>query len=213
MFYTNADQFPNKRDELLLVIAGDEPDIIILTEVLPKVLKYPLNPACIALPNYDMYLSFDPLSPEFGSGRRGLAMHVKEGVKCREARFLYQDFNESMWLEIDIATRGTLLVGAIYRSPSSVARNNEALCKLLRSATYAGYDQVLIVGDFNLPNIDWETKMFLDASTHFSHVFVETIQDCYLSQEVSEPTRYREGNHILISLILFSSHRTSLFGD
>ena len=80
-----------------------------------------------------------------------------------------------------------------------MARNNEALCKLLRSATYAGYDQVLIVGDFNLPNIDWETKMSLDASTHFSHVFVETIQDCYLSQEVSEPTRYREGNtpHIL----------------
>ena len=36
--YTNADQFLNKRsrDNMLMFIAGDEPDIIIMTEVLPK---------------------------------------------------------------------------------------------------------------------------------------------------------------------------------
>ena len=74
VFYTNTDQFLNKRDELLLVITDDEPDVIVLSEVLPKVLKYPINPVCMVLPNYNMYLSFDPLSPEFGSGKRGLAI-------------------------------------------------------------------------------------------------------------------------------------------
>ena len=199
VFYTNTDQFLNKRDELLLVITDDEPDVIVLSEVLPKVLKYPINPVCMVLPNYNMYLSFDPLSPEFGSGKRGLAIYVREDMQCREVRFSNQDFNESMWLEITIWKEGTLLIGAIYRSPGSHTNNNEALCKIMHTVTSERYGQVVIVGDFNLPNIDWESKMSFDATTHFSHVFVETVQDCYLFQKVTEPTRYRDGNtpHIL----------------
>ena len=34
--YTNADQFVNKRDDLLARIAGDEPDVILITEFIPK---------------------------------------------------------------------------------------------------------------------------------------------------------------------------------
>ena len=34
--YTNADQFVNKRDDLVMSIAGDKPDIILITEVIPK---------------------------------------------------------------------------------------------------------------------------------------------------------------------------------
>ena len=37
VLYTNADQFLNKKDELLQLIAGNEPNIII-TEVIPKAL-------------------------------------------------------------------------------------------------------------------------------------------------------------------------------
>ena len=36
VLYTNADQFLNKKDELLQLIAGNEPNIIIITEVIPK---------------------------------------------------------------------------------------------------------------------------------------------------------------------------------
>ena len=35
-FYPNADQFVNKRDDLAAVIAGNEPDVIMITEVIPK---------------------------------------------------------------------------------------------------------------------------------------------------------------------------------
>ena len=34
--YTNADQFLNKRDELIEFIVNDEPSIIMITEVIPK---------------------------------------------------------------------------------------------------------------------------------------------------------------------------------
>lgn len=36
VLYTNADQFLNKRDDLLMFIAGNAPHIILITEVLPK---------------------------------------------------------------------------------------------------------------------------------------------------------------------------------
>ena len=34
--YTNADQLINKRDDLIMRIADDEPDIMLITEVIPK---------------------------------------------------------------------------------------------------------------------------------------------------------------------------------
>ena len=36
ILYTNADQFLNKREELLILIANDNPDLIIITEVIPN---------------------------------------------------------------------------------------------------------------------------------------------------------------------------------
>ena len=34
--YTNADQFVNKRDELSMFISSDPPDIMLITEIIPK---------------------------------------------------------------------------------------------------------------------------------------------------------------------------------
>ena len=36
VIYTNADQLVNKRDDLCMAIAGREPDIILITEVILK---------------------------------------------------------------------------------------------------------------------------------------------------------------------------------
>ena len=36
IFYTNIDQFLNKKDDLETAIAGNKPDIILITEILPK---------------------------------------------------------------------------------------------------------------------------------------------------------------------------------
>ena len=122
-------------------------------------------------------------------------MYAKEELHCRETRFPGQDFNGHMWLEVSLLHRETLLVGTIYRSPGSSVQNDAALCTLLNaSISRGGYDHVLIVGDFNLPNIDWETRMPLDSNTHFSHAFLEAINDCFLFQKVAEPTRYRDRN-------------------
>jgi len=61
IFYTNADQFTNKKDDdMLMSIAGKEPDIILISEVFPKVHNVPISLALLSIPNYQAYLNFDP---------------------------------------------------------------------------------------------------------------------------------------------------------
>ena len=52
IMYTNADQLLNKRDELCMYIAGDEPDIICITEVIPKAQILPIAPALLEIPGF-----------------------------------------------------------------------------------------------------------------------------------------------------------------
>ena len=45
MFYTDADQFVNKRDLLLVQIADKNPDLILISELLPKFSSFTVHPA------------------------------------------------------------------------------------------------------------------------------------------------------------------------
>ena len=68
--YTNADQYVNKRDTLLAMIAEDEPDVIMITEVIPKGQVNPIAIASIHMAiNYTQISSrrtqiWDPLESE-----------------------------------------------------------------------------------------------------------------------------------------------------
>ena len=55
VLYTNADQFLNKRDDLLLHITGNEPDIIIMiTKVQPSF----ISDAQLYIPGYNLVTNF-----------------------------------------------------------------------------------------------------------------------------------------------------------
>ena len=60
VLYTNADQFLNKRDELQMFIAGNEPDIILITEILPKSHCNTISSSRLSLNGYNVFFSFDP---------------------------------------------------------------------------------------------------------------------------------------------------------
>lgn len=66
--YTNADSFLNKIEEFKIRFLSDEniPDIIAITEVVPKNMRYTLNKAEIELSGYELFPSNFP-----GSARRG----------------------------------------------------------------------------------------------------------------------------------------------
>ena len=85
-----------------------------------------------------------------------------------------ENFNESVWCEIIVSQNEKLLVGLIYRSPSSSQQNNDMLLSTINRAIELGYSNYLFFGDFNY-------KEILNCN-----------QDNYLFQHVSSPTRFRE---------------------
>ena len=73
--YTNADQFLNKKDDLLQLISGNEPHIIMITEVIPKRQTKPIGTPQIKLDGYQEYINFDRTPENLGSsGIRGVVI-------------------------------------------------------------------------------------------------------------------------------------------
>ena len=51
---------------------------------------------------------------------------------------------------------------------------------------------LLMCGDFNYPEIDWEYE-YVDESIE-NRPFTDTVQACHLYQHIFQPTSYRKGN-------------------
>ena len=59
--------------------------------------------------------------------------------------------------------------------------------------------QIMIMGDFNFHNINWETISMHESENSYTYLFLESIRYTYLYQHTFEPTRGRMSNepHIL----------------
>ena len=59
------------------------------------------------------------------------------------------------------------------------------------------------MGDFNHPEIDWNTKTTEKGMYHHSQLFLDAVRDAYLIQHIDTPTKVKHGQkpHILDLLI------------
>ena len=102
MLYSNVDQFLNKRDELCCTIADNKPDIILLTEVIPKAQALPISPSLLALDDYVLHTNFDPDRSNLGaSGYRGISVYVSEKLQASEVAFTSL-FHEQLWVTVNL---------------------------------------------------------------------------------------------------------------
>ena len=87
-----------------------------------------------------------------------------------------------------------LLLGGIYRSPSKdITTSTKDLCALLKIVTDTNPSHLIILGDFNYPEINWNYTISRAAENHPSNMFLNSIQDSLLYQHVTQPTRHRLG--------------------
>ena len=188
----------NKRDELSMLIADDKPDIIFISEVIPKNQINPITQALLEIDDYKCLLNFDPELTNLGSsGIRGVAIYSRTTLKTAEIEFIIDGFHDHVWLDIQIDDKKTILCGCIYRSPSNDTNKNgslestKAITQLITKA-YESNANLLIAGDFNYKDIDWNNEFATREKLHLTH-FLNTLYECFLIQHVSEPTRYRDG--------------------
>ena len=80
-------------------------------------------------------------------------------ISCQT--FLYytnanNTLQESVWCSINLTGSDKLLIGCVYRSPKSNAKNNQELLDLFLKVRDLNTSHVLIMGDFNLREINWK---------------------------------------------------------
>jgi len=98
-----------------------------------------------------------------------------------------------LWCLVNCGT-SSILVGVCYRSPSSTVDNNNQLLETFRKAcSLCANRHILIMGDFNYPEISYTDNNVSTGPEAAPNRFYETTQDLFLSQYITEPTRYREG--------------------
>ena len=181
--YTNADNLMNKRLELEATIDVNNPDVILVTEYAPKNCTVQTADSELQIEGYSLFTNSQKC-------KRGVLIYARTGLGASPS--VVSDmcaFDESCWCEISLANNDRLLLGCIYRSPNSPNENNDQMRKDLTEITNSkSYSHILICGDFNYPGINWEKET---STSKREKEFIETSRDCFLYQNVTQPTHFR----------------------
>ena len=128
---------------------------------------------------------------------RGVAVFIKDGMKADFCYDLNKTLNkESVWCEIAVDSKDKERIWVVYKSPNCEARNQEMLNKLITQEVERGYKHTVIVefvGDFNFPEINWESWSVSSSETHPAFKFIVCLGDNFLFQHVHSNTRHRFG--------------------
>lgn len=198
-FFTNADTLTNKMDELKTRILIHDAMIIGINEVLPKNSRYSPTNAELHIDGYDMFIN----NAGNDEGIRGTALYIRSELKATEVT-MKTVFKEQIWVSMNLSGGNKLLVGCVYRSPSSSEENNRKLYDLITEAGERKYSHLVIMGDFNFKNIDWNANA-TDYKNKNEYKFVETVRDNYLFQHVKEPTRIRVNQEPSVLDLIFTN--------
>jgi hypothetical protein len=164
-----------KIDELACVAGNLAPDIILITE---SWCNSDITDAFLSFDGYELQteLRLDRQDTTQGRGG-GLLVYVREGVKILSCDRKINFHQYCKLLVSDV----TLYL--IYRSPNSPAQSLLDLEQLIRGAE----KNSLFIGDFNMPDIDWETG----HSSARARPFVEAVEDCMMEQMVNFSTQVK----------------------
>ena len=100
-------------------------------------------------------------------------------------RLSNSELHESIRIRIEINKKNKLLVGGIYKSPSSTDENDLSLFQLFDSVNNIIFKKLLMIGDFNFPEIDWTNWTTTTSENHNAYIFLECMHDNNLDQFVT----------------------------
>ncbi|KAK3084155.1 hypothetical protein FSP39_009144 [Pinctada imbricata] len=192
----NFQSIRNKKPELLNVIEHYNPNIIIGTEtwLTDNIHSSELFPS-----SYNVYRK------DRKGGYGGVLIAVKSDI-ISEPLDMETD-SESIYVSVDLHKGNRLIIGALYRPPSSSIEYMDDMCTSLEKITNRFRKAVFWVGgDLNLPDINW-TVLSIEGNSNLRAInqrFLDCVQSCGMEQKVDFPTRQNA------SLDLFLTNRPSL---
>ncbi|XP_071941051.1 uncharacterized protein [Antedon mediterranea] len=193
--YTNCDSILNKRDEFKLRMKDSDPDIILLTEILPKHSLYQVQKNELEIEEYNFYYS---------EKKRGIGIYVKSHLSVSVVDF-ESDFEESLWVEVYVGSQ-RMVIGCMYRSPNSTMENNFKIRELFGRVNMIKCDYLIVAGDFNFGNICWPDEKIYQGEKIESQRFLDIIKDLFWYQHITVTTRFRSGQEPSLLDLIFSKN-------
>jgi len=125
------------------------------------------------------------------TARGGVLIYTKFNLNATVAPL--SDFNtETLWITINPTPNSTLLLATCYRPELPGKDYIERLCSSLDQIN----DQnVIVVGDFNFRDIDWTDN---SAKSESSQIFLNCVDNNFLHQHISTPTRDKYINDLFL---------------
>jgi len=112
----------------------------------------------------------------------GVVLYISNSLVSSACEELNKYKAEAVWCNLHVEKGSVVTVGVCYRSPTV---EDDELEQLFTSIKQASRNHVLIMGDFNYPDINWDTMYHSNLGSEF----VELVLDNFLIQHVDEPTR------------------------
>ena len=122
----------------------------------------------------------------------GVMLAVRSNIPCVRRHDLESNA-EILACELRPKARGKLLMAVFYRPPSSDINYLKQFKAFLKDARKNSFDSIIVLGDFNLPHMDW-TSISPTVSDNIHTYFAKLIKDNFLWQLIDFPTR---GSNIL----------------
>ena len=186
MLYTNVRSLTSgtKGEELQVLIKTENVDVVGITETWGKA---DILDSEMKIPGFKLYRKDRATVNDKKGG--GVALYVKNSLRVDECDSLNSKLCESVWCKIYAERVGHFVVGVCYRSQEADEIEMGEMFECIKLACEANRS-VLIMGDFNYPDINWNML----KTDNNSYNFLKLVMDCNLEQHVSLPTR---GNNIL----------------
>ena len=200
--YSNVDCLTNKIDEISLYLNKHQIDVAFITETNPK------NNSNTDDENRNKNLNIiiEGYKCEECPSGRGVCIFYKENIEIFRHDNIDSIFNPSIFCKIVLNKDVFFNAGLIYRSPNCSKEECEQINNQISTAANKlnqPKDNLLILGDFNYPEINWGNLNCPTRDTHTAHGFLDTVVDNQLSQIIDKPTHYRTTqNPTLIDLVL-----------
>ena len=139
----------------------------------------------------------------------GTILYVRKNVEQRVCRAIdTKKCESSAWCWVVEKGRRKILVGSVYRSPNSSKQNDDELLKqLLHANEIAGDNRVLLLGDFNVPGIDWLEMDLKREAKRADRRMLEVVRDCFWYQHVKKDTRYMNEKSSKLDLVFTKEER------
>ena len=177
--YLNARSLINKTNELQTLAI--DIDLLAITETWLK----PENLDSEILPGNDFNIHRRDRTDRTGGG---VLLAVRENILSMRRQDL-ESSAEMLVCELRPESKKKIAVIVFYRPPDSDLKYIKEFKKSLQLIQRRNkFDQIIVCGDFNLPNIDWTTGVATNNNTIYQH-FTKTVKDHYLWQLVDFPTR------------------------